>query len=125
MNLLNWEQSTLTIRKGETVVKIQITFTKTSKVITQELEEDSDYEDEELDDYYVYYSNHSDSEATELESELEYNPWIDTYSPHYSEEESDQENEEKSFELCNPAIFLAENEVTNKNKIEDLRLNIM
>jgi Reverse transcriptase (RNA-dependent DNA polymerase) len=72
-----------------------------------------------LDDYYVYYSDHSDSEATDLESELEYNPWIDTYSPHYSEEDSDQENEEKSFELYNPAIFLAENEVANKNKIEE------
>ena len=116
---MNWEQSTLTIRKGETVIKIRITFTKTSKVITQEVDDNSDYNEEELDDYYVYYSDRSDVETSDEELDFEYNPWVDTYSPNYSEE-SDQETEVVS-KFGNPAIFLAENEAPNKNKPEEPR----
>ena len=74
---MNWEQSTLTIRQGKYVIRIPITFTKTSKVVTQEEEEtdeDDDYEDELLEEYPIYLSDECSESESKQNDELEFNP---------------------------------------------------
>ena len=111
---MSWEQSTLTIRKHNVTVRIRITFTKTAKVTTQELDYDSEddyYEDELLDEYYVYYSDMTDEEEVS-EDEMTYNPWSDVYSPYNSEGET----EDEETQINNPAVFLAESAKESSEK---------
>ena len=77
------------IRKEQTTIRIPITFTKTSKVVTHdELEEvsEDEYEEEYLEEMPIYFSDSAD------QSELEFNPWINFYSPESSEAETDNDN---------------------------------
>src|SRR5581483_6356928 len=69
--IMDWERSTLTIKKDDKIVKIPITFTKTSKV---DIWEDPNIEDDydEQKGTLVYYSDNYSSEDN-----LEYNPWIE------------------------------------------------
>ena len=57
---MNWKQSSLTIKQMKYVIWIPITFTKTTKVVTQEEEEtddDDEFEDEYLEEYPIYLSD--------------------------------------------------------------------
>ncbi|CAB4446865.1 unnamed protein product [Rhizophagus irregularis] len=106
--IVNWQEEKLTINyKGRTVnVPLIFTVTKAlinAEIVEDELEEDTDYEyeNEELVEAPLYYSDTFDSDS---DNELEYNPWMDLHSPDYSEDEQKNDNEEEG----NPAIFLAE-----------------
>src|SRR5579864_8585536 len=74
--VMNWNQSTLTILKGNYSIRIPVTFTKTAKVTTQEdeeLEDDYDeYEEEFLEEYPIYMSDYSDSKD---DNSIKYNLW--------------------------------------------------
>jgi hypothetical protein len=117
---MSWRQSTLTIRKNGITVKAPITFTKTSKVITQEGDdsEEEDYEDEELlEEFPIYFSDYSE---TDSDNDLEYNPWTEETSPNY---ESSIHEETIDNYSDNPAIYLAEAESSGEwNTKQDLHL---
>ena len=115
---MNWEQSTLTIKQGKYVIRIPITFTKTAKVVTQEEEltdDDEDFEDEYLEEYPIYLSDEqfesesdNDESKSNNNSELEFNPWNNYYSPINSENDTDEEELGINSNKINPAVFLAE-----------------
>ena len=108
---MSWEQSILTIKRGGITMKIPIAFTKTAKVVTQEAEdeyESEEYEDEYLEEYPIYLSDDVESEESELDDELGFNPWSDHYSPVQSEEDTDNNDELDEQEDDNPAVYLAE-----------------
>ena len=99
--IMNWEQSSLTIRDKDKIARIPITFTKTSKVDAWE-DSESEEESDELFETSIYYS---DLESPE--EDLSYNPWITEYS------ENSAWEEDELYE-GNPAIFLAEKEKINE-----------
>ncbi|CAB4414538.1 unnamed protein product [Rhizophagus irregularis] len=106
--IVNWQEEKLTINYKGRTVNVPLIFTVTKALINaetveDELEEDTDYEYEnkELVEAPLYYSDTFDSDS---DNELEYNPWMDLHSPDYSEDEQKNDNEEEG----NPAIFLAE-----------------
>ena len=111
--IMDWERSTLTIKKRDKIVKIPITFTKTSKVDIWEdpnIEDDYDEQTETL----IYYSDNYSSEEN-----LEYNPWAD------NGKEYEEEMYENHLYEGNPAIFLAEKEQVNEqNKKWDLEKDL-
>ncbi|CAB4418294.1 unnamed protein product [Rhizophagus irregularis] len=105
--IVNWQEEKLTINYKGRTVNVPLIFTVTKALINaetveDELEEDTDYEyeNEELVEAPLYYSDTFDSDS---DNELEYNPWMDLHSPDYSEDEQKNDNEEEG----NPAIFLA------------------
>src|ERR1043165_7158722 len=115
-------QSMLTIQKGYRITQIPIAFTKMSQMETQEIETDydDDYEEEELHEVSIYFS---DADISTTEDELDYNPWMDVYSPDYvSKNETKDQPEE-----INVALYLAEAEnqvFTNKASKETPKLNV-
>jgi hypothetical protein len=127
---MSWEQSILTIKRDGITMKIPIVFTKTAKVVTQEAEdeyESEEYEDEYLEEYPIYLSDSVNSEGSELDDELGFNPWSDHYSPIQSEEDTDINDELEELEEQpedNPAIYLAEiagyTVKTDSNHLEQL-----
>ncbi|CAB4438607.1 unnamed protein product [Rhizophagus irregularis] len=116
--IVNWQEEKLTINYKGRTVNVPLIFTVTKALINaetveDELEEDTDYEyeNEELVEAPLYYSDTFDSDS---DNELEYNPWMDLHSPDYSEDEQKNDNEEEG----NPAIFLAEiQEETNTSAL--------
>jgi hypothetical protein len=122
--VLDWNNSCLTVQKGLLITRVPVTFTKTAKVEFQpsfefqsfyEHEEPFDleeYESEELDKTYVYYSGLS-SDEEEPEDILGFNPWANETSPKY-----DQNSEEDN----NPAIYIALAENTPWDKKKDLHV---
>lgn len=98
--IMDWEQSTLTIRNKDKIARIPITFTKTAKVDAwEDSGSDDDYEDPR--EVTICYSDSYSSG-----DDLEYNPWA---------EESLTEDE---LPKGNPAIFLAEKEQVNEQNQE-------
>jgi hypothetical protein len=108
---MDWEKSTLTIRKDRTTIRIPITFTKTSKVVTHDASEEiseDEYEEECLEEMPIYFSDSSEEDSTD-QGELEFNPWINFYSPESSEAETEDDDDVDSINANkNPAVFLAE-----------------
>jgi hypothetical protein len=73
---MDWEKSTLTIRKNQTTIRIPITFTKTSKVVTHDEPDEvseEDYEEEYLEKMPIYFSDSSEEDSAD-QSKLEFNP---------------------------------------------------
>jgi hypothetical protein len=76
---MSWKQSILTIKRNGITMKIPIAFTKTAKVVTQEAEdeyESEEYEDEYLEECPIYLSDDVESEESELDDELGFNPGL-------------------------------------------------
>jgi hypothetical protein len=107
---MDWEKSTLTIRKDRTTIRILITFTKTLKVITHDVSEEiseDEYEEECLEEMLIYFSDSSEEDSAN-QGELEFNPWINFYSPESSEAKTEDDDDIDSINVNkNPAIFLA------------------
>ena len=78
-----------------------------SYIATEANESDDEFEDEELEEAYVYFSDHhsvsSECSYESFEEDLEFNPWVNVYSPENTEESEDKMNTEKE----NPAVYLA------------------
>ncbi|PKY57383.1 hypothetical protein RhiirA4_478403, partial [Rhizophagus irregularis] len=103
--------------------------------VEDELEEDTDYEyeNEELVEASLYYSDTFDSDS---DNDLEYNPWMDLHSPDYSENEQKNDNEEEgntSLPICRPELeyrafqhcSIGNFESINRNKSELLVVVLM
>jgi hypothetical protein len=97
---MDWYQNSLLIRTPKGNAQVPVTFTKTSSVRIQEEEDDEfEYEDEELIESPIYYSDISMSSE---EESLDYNPWVDMISTGDVEEELE---EEPMREENNPATL--------------------
>jgi hypothetical protein len=97
--LMDWRNSTLTIRSDFESTRIPVTYTKTSQINLQEDEStDDEYEEEDLNEVSIYLS---ESNSSSEEDNIDYNPWVDEASPKYSEEESEECEDDG-----NPATFL-------------------
>ena len=91
---MQWKEAIFTIKKGQRVVRIPVTLTKTAKLhATKEPKEE--YDDDEYNESNIYYS---DLSLSDDDDDLEYNPWAENYD--------------------NPAIYLAEGESANKQNDE-------
>ena len=103
-------------------MKIPFAFTNTAKVVTQEAGDEyksEEYEDEYLEEYPIYLSDDIESEESELDDELGFNPWSDHYSPIQSEEDTDdndklneQEDDISAAYLAKIARYSAETDLT-------------
>ena len=100
---MDWYQNSLLIRTSRGNAQVPVTFTKTSSVrIQEEDDEEFEYEDEELIESPIYYSDVSMSSE---EESLDYNPWADVVSLGSMEEGEEEGCDEKED---NPATYLAE-----------------
>ena len=97
---IDWHEQTMTIHYKGRRERIPITCINEELVPpTQDnYEDDEEYEQNDWEENYIYYSGISDSS----EDDLEYNPWA-------IEEQSEEEDEA----IDNPAIYLAESERSN------------
>src|ERR1044071_3470912 len=91
---MQWKEAIFTIKKGQRVVRIPVTLTKTAKLHATKEPED-EYDDDEYNESNIYYS---DLSLSDNDDDLEYNPWADHYD--------------------NSAIYLAEGESANKQNDE-------
>ncbi|GBC49993.2 retroviral-like aspartic protease 1 [Rhizophagus irregularis DAOM 181602=DAOM 197198] len=79
-----------------------------------EYDDEEEYEPEELEEAQIYMSDFS---GYSTEESLEFNPWENEVSPTH------QNNEDEELEESNPAIYLAQAEVYNGEKVNpDLHL---
>ena len=78
---IDWKNEELTLRaKGRTIcVPIMFTLEK-AYIATEANESDDEFEDEELEEAYVYFSDHnsvsSECSYESSEEDLEFNPWV-------------------------------------------------
>src|SRR3954454_18919398 len=99
--VLDWEKSILTVKIEGRKIALPISCTRINKLqVVEESDSESEieYEEEELEEAAVYFS---DLISDTSESDLEFNPWVD----HVTENELSSEEEEES---TNPATMLAE-----------------
>src|ERR1051325_9480782 len=81
---MNWGQEVLSLNYKGNKMQIPITFTRTNPVNAEEEESEEEFSDEYEEDYEyeeVYYFGTSSEE--DLDSDLDYNPWINESSPQY------------------------------------------
>ena len=105
--VMDWKQSTLTIKNDRQAIRVPITFTRTSKVETQE-DSESDSGDDEYDEgypTYIYYSDVQTEDSISEDDAMYNNPWAEMTSPNYSEASESEENEDSEE---HPALLLAE-----------------
>ena len=108
---INWHEQTLTIYFKGRRERLAITCINEELLPSRQEdyeEDEEEYETAQWDENYVYYSDILSSG----EDDLEFNPWV-------TEDEEDLENDS---EKDNPAIYLAENERSNKQN-EEWNLN--
>src|ERR1044071_803697 len=120
---MDWKNEELTLRaKGQTI-RVPIMFTlEKAYIATEANKSDNEFEDEELEEAYVYFSDHnsvsSECSYESSEEDLEFNPWVNVYSPENTEESEDK----MSAVEGNPAIYLAQQEGDMEQNSLTLRL---
>src|SRR6266536_1664007 len=119
---VSWEEEKLSLKHKGRFISVPLTFTLAKNLITTEALEESEeeeteneYEDEELIESSIYYSDN----ALSSEDDIEFNPWED----HVPSPPILIESEEEEEEFINPAIYLASVEKgTQKESNPDLHL---
>ena len=114
---LDWNDQTLTLWKGNKKVITPVVLSGNS--VQEEIQEESEtessdseeYEDEDLEESAVYFSDFSDEFTL---GDLEYNPWIN----HTPEPESKELTRDETEE--NPAVFIAN--VATEEEVPPLNL---
>ena len=104
---LDWKNRFLIFRYKNKEVGVPMYCTKGDRNVTWDEESESDeYEDEDLEETPIYYSDLSDSYD---EADLEYNPWVERDFHQQPTEQNDESEDEidGQFEE-NPAIYLAQ-----------------
>jgi len=106
---MDWKNEELTLRAKGRTIRVPIRFTLERAYIAAEVNEsDDEFEDEELEEAYVYFSDHhsvsSECSYESSEEDLEFNLWVNVYSPEHTEESENETDTEED----NPAVYLAQ-----------------
>ena len=100
---MDWKNEELTLRVKGRTIRVPIMFTlEKAYIATEANESDDEFEDEELKEAYVYFSDHnsvsSECSYESSKEDLEFNPWVNVYSPENTEEsENEMSTEEENF----------------------------